>query len=176
MPGSEFRDRGRRILHTVRRSFTRTQPRMKVSAVLLSGAASMLVIALLGVGSDLTGHPLLMASFGASCVLEFVLPKAPVAQPVNVIGGHLASALAGLVVVSLCPVAWWSMALATGLAIMAMVGLRILHPPAAGIPLIVMLDGETWSYLLTPVLVGAVVVTVCGALYRWGLRRAGMVR
>lgn len=164
------------MLQVLRRSFTRTQPRVRVPAVLLSGAASMLVIAALGLASDLTGHPLLMASFGASCVLEFVLPKAPVSQPVNVIGGHLVAALAGLVVVSLLPVTWATMALATGIAITGMVFLRVLHPPAAGIPLIVMLDGETWSYLLTPVLIGAVVVTVCGALYRWGLRRAGMVR
>jgi len=57
-----------------------------------------------------------------------------------------------------------------------MTALRILHPPAAGIPLIVMLDGEGWIYLVTPVLIGAIVVTACGALYRWALQRAGLVR
>ncbi|HAF72476.1 MAG TPA: HPP family protein, partial [Corynebacterium variabile] len=127
----------------------------------------MVVIALLGFFSDVVGHPLLMASFGASCVLEFVLPKAPVSQPINVIGGHMISAVAGLTVVTTMPTQWWSMSLATGVAIMVMVFLRVLHPPAAGIPLIIMLDGETWSYLLTPVVIGAIFVTMCGSLYRW---------
>lgn len=117
-----------------------------------------------------------MASFGASCVLEFVLPKAPVSHPINVIGGHMISAVAGLTVVTTMPTQWWSMSLATGVAIMVMVFLRVLHPPAAGIPLIIMLDGDTWSYLLTPVVIGAIFVTMCGALYRWGMKKARMVR
>nr|WP_313096256.1 HPP family protein [Corynebacterium variabile] len=142
----------------------------------MSGFASMVVIALLGFFSDVVGHPLLMASFGASCVLEFVLPKAPVSQPINVIGGHMISAVAGLTVVTTMPTQWWSMSLATGVAIMVMVFLRVLHPPAAGIPLIIMLDGETWSYLLTPVVIGAIFVTMCGALYPWGMKKARMVR
>ena len=163
-------------LSALRRAFTRTQPGLSPLAVLVSSLASTLVIAGLGLGTDLFGHPLLMTSFGASRVLEFVLPKAPVSQPVNVIGGHLVATLAGLVVVSLLPTEWWSMALATGSAVAAMTSLRILHPPAAGIPLIVMFDGESWSYLVTPVLIGAVVVTLCGAAYRAGLRRTGLVR
>ena len=166
----------RSVGRALRRSFTRTQPRLSVPAVLLSGFASMAVIALLGFFSDVVGHPLLMASFGASCVLEFVLPKAPVSQPINVIGGHMISAVAGLTVVTTMPTEWWSMSLATGVAIMVMVALRVLHPPAAGIPLIIMLDGETWSYLLTPVIIGAIFVTACGSLYRWGMRKARLVR
>lgn len=166
----------RRVLQALRRVFTRTQPRFSTPVVLLSGTASTVVIAILGLATDLFGYPLLMASFGASCVLEFVLPKAPVSQPVNVIGGHLVSALIGLAAVSLLPTQWWSLALATGVAISTMTALRMLHPPAAGIPLIVMLDGESWIYLVTPVLVGAVIVTGCGALYRWALGRVGLVR
>ncbi|AGP30682.1 HPP family protein [Corynebacterium terpenotabidum] len=165
-----------RFLTGLRAAFTRTQPRFTGTAVLLSGAAVTLVIAGLGLASDLIGHPLIMASFGASCVLEFVLPKAPVSQPVNVIGGHVVSALCGLLVVTVLPTEWWTMGLATGAAVIGMTWLRILHPPAAGIPLIIMLDGEGWSYLLTPVLIGAVLVTVSGVLYRWGLRKVGMVQ
>ncbi|MDN6618579.1 MAG: HPP family protein, partial [Corynebacterium variabile] len=113
----------------------------------MSGFASMVVIALLGFFSDVVGHPLLMASFGASCVLEFVLPKAPVSHPINVVGGHMISAVAGLTVVTTMPTQRWSMSLATGVAIMVMVFLRVLHPPAAGIPLIIMVDGDTGRFL-----------------------------
>lgn len=86
------------------------------------------------------------------------------------------SAVAGLTAVTTMPTQWWAMSLSTGVAIMVMVALRVLHPPAAGIPLIIMLDGETWSYPLTPVVIGAILVTVCGALFRWAMKKARMVR
>ena len=38
----------------------------------------------------------LIAPFGASCVLVFAIPQSPLAQPRNVIGGHLISTAAGL--------------------------------------------------------------------------------
>ena len=42
------------------------------------------------------GMPLLMAPFGASCVLLFAVPNSPLSQPANVIGGHAVATLAGL--------------------------------------------------------------------------------
>jgi len=42
------------------------------------------------------GAKLLIAPFGASCVLVFAIPQSHLAQPRNVIGGHLISAGAGL--------------------------------------------------------------------------------
>ena len=38
----------------------------------------------------------LMASFGASCLIVFALPDSPLAQPRNVIGGHVLSAATGI--------------------------------------------------------------------------------
>ena len=34
-----------------------------------------------GVGGQLTGHALLMAPFGAACVLLFSVPSSPLSQP-----------------------------------------------------------------------------------------------
>lgn len=146
--------------------FRRTQHRFAPWAVLVSGVAVTLVIGLLGLLTEVVGHPFLMTSFAASCVLEFVLPVAPVSQPVNVIGGHLAGAVCGLVALSLLPGNWWAFALATGVAVMTMTGLRILHPPAASLPLIIMQDAQDWWYLLTPILVGTVIIVVLGLVYR----------
>jgi CBS-domain-containing membrane protein len=55
---------------------TRTQHRFAPWAVLVSGAAVTVVIGLLALLTDVVGHPFLMTSFAASCVLEFVLPAA----------------------------------------------------------------------------------------------------
>ena len=41
---------------------------------------------------------LIMAPFGASCVLLFSLPASPLARPSKVLGGHLLTASVGLLV------------------------------------------------------------------------------
>ena len=65
---------------------------------LLAGAGASMAIALLG-WLDLSWQlTLLMAPFGASCVLLFSLPQSPLARPQNVLGGHLLSATLGLLV------------------------------------------------------------------------------
>lgn len=101
--------------------------------------------------------PLLMASFGASCVLLFAAHNAPLAQPRNVIGGHLLTAFIGLAALNTLGDSLWVCALATGLGIAAMQILRVVHPPAGGNPLMIILSGiHSWSFLITPVLAGSV--------------------
>ncbi len=52
----------------------------------------MLAISALYVVSVYTNSVLIMAPFGATCVLVFGAPDSPLAQPRNVIGGHLIAA------------------------------------------------------------------------------------
>lgn len=134
----------------------------------LGGAATVAVIGLVG---QLAGAPLLMAAFGSSCVLIFLFPDVPLSRPVNVIGGHTTSAVAGLVVHATFPTSWWSLGLSVGLAMAVMATARVVHPPAGATPLAVMTTHESWSYLLTPVLAGAVILSVCAVLHRLLLGR-----
>lgn len=153
-------------MNVLRRLFTPAQPRMPLGGLVLSTAAVVVAVALLSGLSELSGHPFFMASLGATCVLLFILPAAPLSQPLNIVGGYLLSTTAAVVLFSFLPSVWWSLALATGAAAMLMTGLRILHPPAATMPMLVTAGGESWHYLLEPVLVGALVVAVLGILYR----------
>lgn len=157
----------------VARVFTRHQPALPWHTILAASVAGALTIAILGLVGDATGFPILIAAFGSSCVLVFLLPDAPLSQPANVVGGHAVSALCGLAVHSLLPTAWWSLGLAVGLAMAAMAGGRVIHPPAGGTPIAIMLTHEGWGYLFTPVIAGAVVLTVCALTYRWLLDRIG---
>jgi CBS-domain-containing membrane protein len=76
-----------------------------------------------------SGMPLVLGSFGASCVLLFSFPDNPFSQPRNVIGGHFISSLTGLVFLSVFGSAWWSMALALASAIALMHVTRTVHRP-----------------------------------------------
>ncbi len=144
--------------------FARRLPRPGWKRLAVAGTGGVIVIGLLGLMSDLTQLPLLVASFGASCVLVFTLPEAPVSQPLNVVAGHLISAACGLLIAALLPVTWWSIALAVGLAIVVMATLRVTHPPAGGNPIVVMTAAASWSYLVLPILVGVLVVVLVGLL------------
>lgn len=123
-----------------------------------------LVGSTLGIGavawlSAYTGYELLMAAFGATCVLLFAIPDAPLAQPRNVIGGHLLATLVGLVFFQFGWDSHFAMGLSVGLAIALMMATQTLHPPAGGNPIVVLLSAHMgWSFLIFPVLVGAVVL------------------
>ena len=136
--------------------------------VFLSGLGGALAISLAAWLSATTGQPLLMAPLGASCFLMFVVPDNPVAQPRNVIGGHVVSALTGMAVITLLGSAWWAMGLGVGLAIIAMRLTQTNHPPAASDPLLLMLSplgGPGWGFVLTPVLAGAVLVVAVAVVF-----------
>lgn len=59
-----------------------------------------MAIAVVARRADVTQLALLIPPFGASSVLLFALPSSPLAQPRNVIGGHLVAASAGLIAVA----------------------------------------------------------------------------
>ncbi|WP_261840785.1 HPP family protein [Aliamphritea ceti] len=132
---------------------------------LVAGIAAAVTISILAYLEAFTSAGLwLMAPFGASTVLVFGLPKSPLAQPKNVIFGHVLSALVGVVFVTYVGVEPWSLGAATGVAIALMLVTKTTHPPAGANPVLIMLTGQSWSFLLTPVAIGAVVIVAMGFL------------
>lgn len=119
-----------------------------------------------------SGYVWLMAPFGATCVLVFGLPDSPLAQPRSVIGGHLVSAMIGLIILMALGNDWWVQSLAVGLAILAMQQTRTVHAPAGATPLVVMSTEPSWSFLFFPVVAGAVFIVFVGYVSH-RLRRQG---
>jgi CBS-domain-containing membrane protein len=128
----------------------------------LGGFAAIGVIALLG---QVAATPLIIAPFGASCVLLFALPASPLAGPRNVIGGHVISALVGLAALNLLGPTPFAMAVGVGGAIVAMRLSGTLHPPAGANPIVMILAGAHWWFCLAPVALGAIVLVACAAVY-----------
>ncbi|WDD97350.1 HPP family protein [Thalassomonas actiniarum] len=139
---------------------------------LLAGLGATLTLAILSYLEVFTQTGLwLMAPFGATTVLVFGVPASPLAQPKNVILGHLLSASVGLVFVTYVGVYPWSLALATGLAITLMLATKTTHPPAGANPMLIMMTGQSWSFLLSPVLSGVLIIVVMGYLVNKSLQR-----
>jgi len=104
----------------------------------------------------------LMAPFGATAVLVFGVPDSPLAQPKNVIAGHFLTALIGILFVEYIGVTPWSLALATGLGVTVMLMTKTTHPPAGANPMLIMILGQSWPFLLTPVLAGSCIIVGLG--------------
>lgn len=132
---------------------------------ILAGMGAFLGIALLSFfDASVMDFALLMAPFGATVVLVFGVPESPLAQAKNVIGGHLITASIGIIFTLYIGVSPLTLALASGLAVTAMLLTKTTHPPAGANPILIMLAGEGWSFLVTPVLIGAVLLVLVGKL------------
>ncbi|GAA5213448.1 HPP family protein [Corallincola platygyrae] len=139
----------------------------KLVVAIFSGFSAALAIGLLAYADSLQPqHLFLMAPFGASAVLVFGLPDSPLAQPKNVVLGHLLAAFVGLALAQLLGVHPLSIAIATGVAITGMLLTGTTHPPAGANPILIMLAGVDWDFLVFPVLLGTVTIVIFGALHK----------
>ena len=161
-------------LSKMRGSTHGSPPRVSSSEVLWSwigGFAGILVLSwinrLFFAGTDLT---LMIGSFGASAVLVYGAPRSPLAQPRNLLGGHLISALVGVTAWKLfphAPVLAASAAVATAIAAMHLT--RTLHPPGGATALIAVIGSDQihalgYVFVLVPALVGPVVLLLVALL------------
>ena len=101
----------------------------------------------------------LLASFGSSMVLLYGYPESPFAKPKNVFFGHLVTALVGVIFVALIPLPMYvNIALAVGVGIFLMILLNVVHPPAGGNPIMVIIGSVSYDYLLSPIIFGCIII------------------
>ena len=99
------------------------------------------------------------ASFGSSMVLLFGFPESPFAQPKNIFFGHLVSASVGIFFVNLIPLPIYiSIAFAVGIGIFLMILLDVVHPPAGGNPILVIIGSVSYDYLIFPIITGCIII------------------
>ena len=127
---------------------------------LIAGLFSTLTIGLLTILTYKSALGLFLAgSFGSSMVLLFGFPESPFAQPRNVFFGHLVTALVGVIFVNLIPLPIYiNIALAVGVGIFFMILLNVVHPPAGGNPIMVIIGSVSYDYLLFPVISGCFII------------------
>jgi CBS-domain-containing membrane protein len=108
----------------------------------------------------------MIASFGASAVLLYGAMRSPLAQPRNVVGGHILSAFIGVTAFRLFGAQPWlaaAVAVSTSIAMMHLTG--TLHPPGGATALIAVFGGPSvhnlgYLYVVTPVGVGVITLTL----------------
>jgi len=117
-----------------------------------------------------TGLTMIIGSFGASAVLIYGAIKSPLAQPRNLVGGHVLSAVIGVASYQVVNGQIWLAApLAVATAIAVMHATRTLHPPGGATALIAVIGGASvhklgYLYVILPAGAGAVIMLLVALL------------
>lgn len=115
--------------------------------------------------------PLLLGSFGATAVLLYAAIHSPLAQPRNLVGGHVLSALVGVSCQYLVgDIPWLAASLAVSLSIVVMQLTKTLHPPGGATALIATTGSESlknlgFFYAFYPVFVGAILLLIIALIF-----------
>jgi CBS-domain-containing membrane protein len=113
----------------------------------------------------------LIGSFGASSVLVYGIIQSPLAQPRNLVGGHLVSAIIGVTVAKFAPnVLWIAAPLAVSASIVLMQITKTLHPPGGATALIAVVGSAKvkalgYWYVLCPVLTGSLILLATALIF-----------
>jgi CBS-domain-containing membrane protein len=153
---------------------SQSPPRVSLSEILWSWVGAMVGVAAVAAihyqwlaGSGLI---LIIGSFGASAVLVYGAVRSPLAQPRNLVGGHVISAAIGVAAYQfLGGEGWPAASTAVATAIAAMHATRTLHPPGGATALIAVIGGEPihrlgYLYVVFPAATGALILLAVGLL------------
>ncbi len=100
----------------------------------------------------------IMFSFGATVFIVFALHNLETAQPKNIFFGHLVSVLVGIIFNETIGFSFYSLGLSVGVAVALMVYLKVMHPPAASNPLVVLFTDVSFDFILFPVITGSIAI------------------
>jgi CBS-domain-containing membrane protein len=115
---------------------------------------------------DQVGLMMIIGSFGASAVLIYGAIRSPLAQPRNLLGGHILSAFIGVTAFQWLGSEPWlvaSVAVSTSIALMHLT--KTLHPPGGATALIAVIGGSSvhslgYLYVLMPAALGAGIMLI----------------
>jgi CBS-domain-containing membrane protein len=149
-------------------------PKVSLAEVLWSWLGSFLGLAAVSLIHykilDQTGLMLIIGSFGASAVLIYGAIRSPLAQPRNLLGGHILSAIIGVTAFQwFGGQPWLAAAVAVSISIALMHLTGTLHPPGGATALIAVIGGESvhnlgYLYVVIPTALGAGVMLIVALL------------
>ncbi|RUM33658.1 MAG: HPP family protein [Desulfobulbus sp.] len=153
---------------------TTSPPRVRLSEIFWSWIGAFLGISAVAFMNynvlDQTDLVMIIGSFGASAVLIYGAIRSPLAQPRNLIGGHVISAVIGVFFYQLFSHQLWlasSLSVATAIAVMH--ATKTLHPPGGATALIAVIGSSKihalgYLYAVIPVGLGALMMLVVALL------------
>jgi len=126
------------------------------------------VIFLLSFVSLNTSYGYIIAvSFGATMVILFVYPTSSFAQPKNIFFGHVITAMSGIFFLEISLPLTLAIAAAVSVGIFLMIISNLVHPPAGGNPIAILLGGHNLDFLFPTILFGTILIILLGVIINW---------
>lgn len=124
----------------------------------------------LGIGvmvelADFSRMPLASIPFVTSIVLVISTPQSAHAQPRNIFGGHIVSALIGVIFANSFGSSGATAAIAVGFSIAFMLTTHTLHPPAGINAFMAVTQHVPWTFVFVPVMTGAAILIAFAWFY-----------
>lgn len=129
----------------------------------LCGASVALFLALYVVRPQ--DSTLLLASLGGSTLFLFGLTSLPPTQPRALFGGHLLSALIGVICYQAFGDSTWVLIVAVLITIAVLLLTKTVHPPAGANPLIMIHGHAEFLDIWTHVLLGVIVLAITAFIW-----------
>jgi len=153
---------------------TKSPPAVGLLEIILSWIGAFLGIASVALLNyyifEGTDFVMIIGSFGASAVLIYGAIRSPLAQPRNLIGGHVLSAIIGVTIYNvLNNHMWLAASVSVATAIAAMHATKTLHPPGGATALIAIIGSEKihnlgYLYAIIPAGLGAAIMLLVALL------------
>jgi CBS-domain-containing membrane protein len=136
-------------------------PRQKLRVIVVETLVSLVALGIVAALTALTHEPWLIPPLAASTALVIGGAHFPLSQPRNVIGGHIVSAIVGVLVGTIGIGALWGGALAGALALGVMKLMRMSHSPAAATAMIAVAPAiPRWEFVTLISSAAAILVAV----------------
>lgn len=135
----------------------------KLRSAIPASIAAFTVISVLSYISLNTSHGYILAvSFGASMVLLFGFPSSNFTQPKNIFFGHVLTSISGLIFTYISLPLFIALAASVAIGIFLMIMLDLVHPPAGGNPIAIILGEYTYDFLFTTIILGTIIIIFLG--------------
>jgi CBS-domain-containing membrane protein len=136
-------------------------PRQRLLVIVVETIVSLVALGIVAALTALTREPWLIPPLAASMALVIGGAHFPLSQPRNVIGGHITSAIVGVLVGAFGMDALWGGALAGALALGVMKLMRMSHSPAAATAMIAVAPAiPRWEFVVLIGSAAAILVAV----------------
>jgi CBS-domain-containing membrane protein len=120
--------------------------------LMISSVGCLLAMSLISLIAISLGYPMALGPIGASCLLIFGAHNGPFSQPRQIIGGHLFSTFASLVIWDIFGRNYLTIGITLAIVIILMVLTSTIHPPAAASAIVAMNTGAGWGFILCIIL------------------------
>lgn len=166
-----FPRRGGRVAAAFEAMAGSAPPRPPFLHVVSATVAVVIPLAVIGFAADRTHVALLIPPMAATAALIVGGPDLPLAQPRNVVVGHLAGALVGLACAAAMPGSVLAGGVAAGLAFGAMLMLRSAHSPGAATAMLMVTMPPEGPGPFVAVLMASAVLVIAAGLVANRVRR-----